>query len=285
MAVLWWIVILMLAIKAISYLLRWYEVTGEAAFRAPSGVGDQFRRIGGGIVPFLGEFASSLLSMAIWLVETPYRLLTRASGRLDGVGLGTRPVVLVHGFFLTPWSLWLFRRSLLKAGLGPVYLLDYYPALGEIDGFVRQLAELVDRVAPDGRVDLVAHSMGGLIAARYMGEKPERVGRLVAVGTPFHGTRLWAMSVGRALPQMRPGSDFLLQTRQGVAGRLERVTCVYSRFDQIILPYRSSHLEGADSVVVDGLGHNALLFSPTVRRAVVAALVAPNSDGASPEKR
>ncbi len=270
-----------LCIKTVSYLLRWYEVSGSGAVPPASGVGAQLARIGAGIPPFLWEVACTLITYAVWLVESPLRLVFRpflttekTAGR--SASRTGQPVILVHGFFMTPWSLWFLYWGLRRAGCGPVYLLDYRPALGEIDGFVSQLAALIDGLGPGGSVDLVGHSMGGLIAARYMGSHPDRVRRLVTIGTPFHGTRLWAMSVGRSLPQMRPGCDFLTATRSALAGRMDRVTCVYSRFDQIILPYQSSRLEGAHNVVLDGLGHNALLLSRGVLKAVGSGLLENN---------
>lgn len=269
------VVLLVLAVillaKCGSYLLRWYEVTGAEDFVAAG----RYRQMARGVLPFLREYLATLPVALVWCVEMPVRLATRLR---PGAGPcpadGGVPIVLVHGFSLTPGSmayLWLRVRSLGR----PVHLLDYHPMLGEIDGFARQLADLVDQVAGAGPVDVVGHSMGGLIAARYMADHPGRVRALVAIGTPFHGTRLWAMSVGRCLPQMRPGSAFLtdLAARPGFPGG-SRVTCVYSDFDQVVLPYRSCHLDapGVHNVALTGLGHAALLMSPRVAAETVAAL-------------
>jgi pimeloyl-ACP methyl ester carboxylesterase len=269
---------LLLVVKSGSYLLRWYDVTGEPGFD-PGGPARRAARVLAGLAPFLGEYLASLAVYGVWCVETPLRLLLRpfSKGRPAlPADPGARPVILVHGFFTTPWSMGFLWLDLRRRGVGPLHLLDYHPALGPIERFAAQLAALVERVAgPDGQVDVIAHSMGGLVAARYARDHPRRVANLVALGTPFHGTRLWAMSVGASLPQMRPGSAFLAETveRDGFPGPT-RLTSIYSRFEQIVLPCRSSRVDkpGVANVELGGLGHNALLLSPRVARRVAAAL-------------
>jgi pimeloyl-ACP methyl ester carboxylesterase len=280
------VLLVLVLVKGVTYLLRWYEVTGAPDFSDPAPAA-RLRRLGAGVLPFLRECLATAVTGVVWCVEVPLRpLLRRRPGadRPRPAPPDRTPVILVHGFSLTPWSLWFLRLALRRRGVGPLYLLDYHPMFGPIEGFAAQLAALVERVAGDGEnetprpVDVVAHSMGGLVAARYMVDHPGRVRRLVAIGTPFHGTRLWAMSVGRSLPQMRPGSPFLTETvvRSGFPGAAA-LTSIHSRFDQIILPHTSSRVErdGVRNVEVGGLGHNALLLSPRVAREVLAALAAP----------
>lgn len=265
----------LLFFKGIGALLRWYEVTNDPDF-VPVG---RLRHWARGLLPFLREYASTLVVGAIWLMDMPWRAFRRLKPGPDVLPAspGAVPVILLHGFSLTPWTLvliWLRLRS-----RGPLHFLDFHPMLGGIDTFAVQLGELVDRVAGSGPgagpVDVVGHSMGGLIAARYMIGHPGRVRALVAIGTPFHGTRLWAMSVGRCLPQMRPGGPFLREILEHPAfpGRT-RVTCIYSDFDQVVLPWRSSRLElpGVRNVALSGLGHVALLLSPRVASETAAAL-------------
>lgn len=267
----------LLLVKVAAYLVRWYEVTGRPETRVPERLLGRLVRLLAGVPGFLGEYLATLVVAAIWVLEAPLRWVSRRFAQAPRKPPGTgRPIVLVHGFFLTPWSMALLRLRLARLGR-PVYLLDYHPWYGDIPGFVDQLEALVNHLPDnaDDKVDLVAHSMGGLIAARFVGHHPGRVRRLVAVGTPFHGTRLWAMSVGASLARMRPGSPFLNETLDPSRFPGEtRVTSIYSRFDQIILPCESSVLPGeqTQNMVVDGLGHTALLFSPWAARLVVDAV-------------
>jgi pimeloyl-ACP methyl ester carboxylesterase len=269
----------LLFFKGIGALLRWYEVTNAPDYVAAG----RLRHLARGALPFLREYGSTLVIGAIWLVDMPWRLYRRVRPDPDLVPAspGTVPVILVHGFSLTPWTMVLIWLRLRSRGHGPLHFLDYHPILGGIDAFAAQLGELVDRVAGSGPgagpVDVVGHSMGGLIAAHYMIGHPGRVRTLVAIGTPFHGTRLWAMSVGRCLPQMRPGGPFLRELLDHPAfPGATRITCIQSAFDQVVLPWTSSRLElpGVRNVPLAGLGHVALILSPRVASETVAALAA-----------
>ncbi len=129
--------------------------------------------------------------------------------RLTALARPTRhPVVLAHGFGgfdrigLRGRGLAYFRgvpERLQAAGV-EVHVLRMSP-LGSIPARARQLAEQVDRLGAD-RVNIVAHSMGGL-DARYaiaaLGIGP-RVASLTTIGTPHHGTPLADLGASLLLP-------------------------------------------------------------------------------------
>src|SRR4051812_34967896 len=79
-----------------------------------------------------------------------------------------RPVVLLHGFGLTQTSWLVLGRRLARRGLGPLYGTTYF-SLQSVRTSAEQLAAFVDQIcARTGaeRVDVIAHSMGGVVA-RY----------------------------------------------------------------------------------------------------------------------
>ncbi|MDH4229392.1 MAG: alpha/beta fold hydrolase [Nitrospirota bacterium] len=271
--------LLLLLFKVVAHVPRWIEISNRPEYIHPEGIVPWLAQLAPGALPVLADALSTVVIFFIWMGETPYRWLQRQLGSLLVVrpGDGT-PVVLVHGFFLTPFSmvyLWLRLRAHPAFWGRPLYLLDYHPSLAGIDHFVTQLDALLTGVSPSRQVDIVAHSMGGLIAARYIGFHPGRVRRLVTVGTPFAGTRTWALSTGQSLAQMRPGSEFLRET----TGHPEfpgatAVTSIYSRFDHVVLPFDSSRLShaGVTNIELQGIDHGALLFHPRVAERVVQAL-------------
>lgn len=279
MSVLWVLTGLFL-FKALGQVPRLVEVTNRDSYQPPPTPRAWLRGVLGAVPPLLVEAAGTVVVFLVWAVESPVRAWMRRAARppepTAGVGV---PVILIHGYFLTPWTLGVLWWRLRSTGR-PLYFLDYHPAFADIDRFVAQLAELVQRVChaegPEPRpVDVVAHSMGGLIAARYIGRHPGRVRRLVAVGSPFGGTRTWGLSPGHAVAQMRPGSEFLRETvlSGGFPGETQ-VTSIYSTFDQTIVPCESSRLEGegVENVELEGVGHTVLPLHPSVAVAVVRAL-------------
>lgn len=132
------------------------------------------------------------------------------------------------------------------------------------------------REATHGRVDIVAHSAGGLAARYYVkflgGDR--RVRTLVTLGTPHHGTITsflapWATVARQTLPD----SEFLRQLNEGgevVPG--VRFTSIYSSTDGIIVPPSSAILEGATNVRVTGTTHWGFLWRPKVYRAIRQAI-------------
>jgi len=116
---------------------------------------------------------------------------------------GERTVLLVHGYGSTGSLTWAengWERSLVRLGYGvlipdlrghggsdkPVDPTGYSPAL-----FAGDLVALLDELGLD-EVDVVAHSMGGIVALALAESSPDRVRSLVLCGTglsdPF-GTR------------------------------------------------------------------------------------------------
>src|SRR5436309_3036015 len=103
------------------------------------------------------------------------------------------PVVLVHGFFGDPTNFLLLRRYLAAHGMRNFAAFSYPPRL-DYQRLAPRLGDLIDTIclatgAPE--VDLVGHSLGGLIA-RYLVEmpRPSRVRRLVTLGAPYFATPL-----------------------------------------------------------------------------------------------
>ena len=82
------------------------------------------------------------------------------------------------------------------------------PAIKGIDDLVRMVAARMD----DGPVDLVAQSMGGIIAARLAIEQPQNVRRLVLTVTSGGvdmaglGASDWREGYRKSFPRAQPGS-------------------------------------------------------------------------------
>lgn len=185
------------------------------------------------------------------------------------------PVLLVHGVLCNA-GVWLGMRGWLRArGVGPIYTLDLAPPLQSIEGFADQLARKIDTIlAQTGarRVSLVGHSMGGLVARAYLRRYGEsRIARVVTIGAPHAGSVLAWLLPGRSLAQMRPGNPWL---RELDATPLPAVpfTSIWSWHDSMVAPQLSSNLEGARSIAITGVGHNALLRDRGVAELVAQAL-------------
>lgn len=200
-------------------------------------------------------------------------------GRRLARGEGT-PVVVVHGYTQNRVDFLRIARGLARAGLGPVYGFNY-PWFASVRSNARRLARFCDGVRREtggARVDLVAHSLGGLVAMEYVHDDgPDHVRRLVTIASPHAGIAWRGPIVGAGGSQMRHGSAFLVER----ARREVPVPClsVYSSHDNIVHPPATSMLvgRGARDHAVAHVGHLAILFDPGVVRAVVDFLGAPDA--------
>jgi pimeloyl-ACP methyl ester carboxylesterase len=130
------------------------------------------------------------------------------------------PIVLVHGFAGWSQGLLPLERYLRAATGREVVRLRLGAGFDGIEPLAQRAAASIERIAAEWRgraVDVVGHSMGGLVAT-YAAKHPDRsarVRRIVTLGTPHRGTALalsGARVLGRvaaSLAQMVPGCAFL----------------------------------------------------------------------------
>ena len=180
-----------------------------------------------------------------------------------------RTVVLVHGYLGNRSSFFPLAAYLKALGVGRLLPVSYSAGRG-VERAAVDLRDQLKRQVRGGRIDLVCHSLGGVIARVYLqllgGSR--RVDRCITLGTPHRGTynAYWLLSrVGR---ELRPDSrlfERLAATR--AAARGVRFSSIVAGSDNIVIP-RVFSAADEDVVHVPDLGHLGLLFSPTVFRAV-----------------
>ena len=118
------------------------------------------------------------------------------SGPRDG-----RVVVLVHGGGLATLDAWtplkrFMNRRVLRYDLYGQGRSDRPHVAYDPDLFDRQLDQLLARLGISGEIDLVGHSMGGLIAATYAARHPERIGSLTLIAPAGVETRMhWTVKM------------------------------------------------------------------------------------------
>jgi len=201
-------------------------------------------------------------------------------GRRMAGGSGT-PVVVIHGYTQNRVDFLRIARACGRAGLGPVYGFNY-PWFASVPASAGRLARFVEGVRREtgaDRVDLVAHSLGGLVALEYLHEAGTgHVRRLVTIASPHAGVAWRGPILGAVGAQMREGCTYLVE-RASRALPVPSLS-IYSTHDNVVHPPATSALAtrgGRDHSVSD-VGHLAILFDPGVVRAVVAFLGAKADD-------
>jgi triacylglycerol esterase/lipase EstA (alpha/beta hydrolase family) len=177
------------------------------------------------------------------------------------------PVLLLHGVLCNA-GVWVgLRRFLAQEGIGPVYTLSYGPPLASIELFAEQTAAKIESIlAITGATSLaiVGHSMGGLVARAYLRRHGgDRVGLLMTLGTPHHGSVLAWLFPGLCMGQLRPGNAWLAElNRDEEYSPPARTVSLWSWHDSMVAPQTSARLGATANIELTGVGHNALLGDP-----------------------
>ena len=223
-----------------------------------------------GTLAWLGAFLREAAVTALLVLTVPLGV-RRHRVRSLGDGQARRPVVLLHGWAQhTANFLWLARR-LRRDGWLDVYSVRHTALGGDIERSAARLGDVIDgirRTCGASHVDVVAHSMGGLVARAYVRARgaASGIGRLITLGTPHQGTRVFSwLGVEPMLVQMRPESPLL--SRLGAddpVPALVDCTAIYSVDDALVVPSTAAYYPGAFNIELRGLGHMSMLFSPRV---------------------
>ncbi len=184
-----------------------------------------------------------------------------------------RTVVLVHGYLANRSTLFPVAAYLRVRGVKQVLSFNYSSNAG-IEQAARALRDYLRRHVRGGRIDLVCHSLGGLVARVYIQELggARRVDRCVTLGTPHRGTynSYWLNS--RVGSELRPDSR-LLSRLHGSRAKAEgvRFISLVAGSDNLVIPrvFASHERE----IYIPDLGHVSMLFSPRVLRTVADYLV------------
>jgi hypothetical protein len=228
----------------------------------------------------LRRLREGLRNAGSWLLDYRYAVLGQVRAALsrtqpDDFATGeAAPVLIVPGIYES----WHFMRPLidvLHANGHPVHVVTplhtnrrpVVPSAGIVADYLR------DRDLHD--VVIVAHSKGGLIGKYLMTQlDPEgRVVRLIAVSTPFSGSRYARFML---MPSLRAfaGSNPHLAALAADDSLNNKVVSIFGRFDPHIP--EGSVLPGAENVLIDTGGHFRILSHPDTHRHVLRAAAAPH---------
>ena len=251
------------------------------------------RWIGGAPKRWLGKRSAVAQDLAGGSDGLKYlRHLVRGNRRerdvsFDGIAENTRPVLLIHGFMGTRGSMYPLEKRLEDDGfcvfsfnLGLINVKDIRSSAFRIH---RKIEAILAQTNVN-EIDVVGHSMGGLIGLYYIkklgGHK--RVKRFVLMGSPVNGT--WVALAGIATLglyststwQLLPRSSFLDELHQGPLPTDVEIHTLSAARDWVCPP-PSTRLRGSTSHSVK-LGHSSLVISPEVYEHISSILQQPDQD-------
>jgi pimeloyl-ACP methyl ester carboxylesterase len=190
------------------------------------------------------------------------------------------PILLVHGYPSNPAVLWPLIVRFRKKGFTNIHAITLIPFWRSMRNYANQISCAVDEILARcrcDRLDIVAHSMGGLAAAHYLKDLggKEKVRRFVALATPFRGTHVAHLGLGVCTLQMCPRSRFLTELDFKPENVAEVSICsLRAGLDEYVVPHDSSILdEPSKNIQFEYLGHASILFSEEVAQRIMQVLV------------
>ena len=194
-----------------------------------------------------------------------------------------RAVLLIPGFLSGDWSMLIMSSWLRRIGYTPHMSginFNIHHSEHLIAGLRKRLA--VVRAQSAGRVSLVGHSRGGVLAKVLSSRVPDSVEQVIGLGSPFADqfdvAALTSVAVGvaRTAGQLATGRTFHTEGR--FAHELRQppavpTTSIYTKSDEIV-NFRSCLRPDIPAVSVWG-GHNGLVVNPEVYRLLGRLLARP----------
>jgi pimeloyl-ACP methyl ester carboxylesterase len=204
-------------------------------------------------------------------VSQPLVPLFYAVGRRMGSGTGDVPVVCVHGYMQNRVDFVALARQLERTGAGAIYGFNY-PWFDTVEKNAARLSRFVEGVRREQgveRVDIVAHSLGGIVAMRMLRDGGDKVVRkCVTIASPHAGVAWRGPILGACGPHLRAASAIVIERAEEQVS----IPClsVYSTHDNVVHPPESSSLvkRGGSDLVLGGVGHLSILFSREAMGAV-----------------
>ena len=190
------------------------------------------------------------------------------------------PILFLHGLLHNTSTFAWIKQKLTLAGWHRFHALNLSTTQHTIAQMSEQVLEAIEKARADfgvRQVDIVAHSMGGILA-RYaiqvLGAGPS-VRTLITLGTPHQGTELSRYSWIRNLKELAPESETIRALQSAPALTGTQACAVSGSLDVLLRPSQSAYWKGVRNIRLRGVGHAGLLFSNRVVQIISAHLNPP----------
>lgn len=256
-----------LVVVLLSYAIFWYEAVNNNSALLEK----RFTRRNLWIVASL--IISELFYDLVTISSIPFGFIRKKTPFLTR---GETPVLLLHGLFVNKASWFWFKYQLRRQGFNNVVTMNLSSWHSE-EVLTELVAKKVDELRHQigvNKVHIIGHSMGGMIARNYVQLRGghDKVENLLCLGSPHHGSKLAAFTLDPLGKLLIPNSIFLQRLKNAPIAENVRTTNIYTTHDNMVLPTDSCRISWGKNIVLDHMGHTALIYRKAPLKAAITAL-------------
>lgn len=206
---------------------------------------------------------------ATYIIGKTFILRVEPKHYTDHIVEAKIPIILISGI-LEKWHFLKYFADALSELGHPIYVIGH---LGYNNKEIFHSAKMVRDFVEEKNLKniiILAHSKGGLIGKEFLlyHNNDERVIGLIALATPFQGSKIARFMPSRAFRELAYNGSVL--KNQNIHTEVNtKIISIYGSFDNHIWPGDSSRLDGAENIEVPVYGHHKILASKKVRKIIM----------------
>lgn len=219
---------------------------------------------------------SAGISLVIAIFTRPFTFLCNLPlPRKNG---DNTPILMVHGLYhnKTAWLLMRYRLNL--AGFSNLHTWQYNSFTTSYPELVLELADIISKLhkKTGQKIILTGHSLGGLLScgAANTPEIEKLCAGIITLGTPYKGSNLAAIAIGRLGRSLHPQSGLFNGVNAIKYPPNIPKTAIISPTDEMVLPWKNLKPDSGtwDIIRCRAMGHVAMLYSAETSAIVIRAI-------------
>ena len=188
---------------------------------------------------------------------------------LNFVLKGKVPVILIPGIS-NKWGFLKHLGDSISLKGYPVYVADKLKFnFLDIPNSAKIVREIIDENNLENAI-IIGHSKGGLIGKYFLihENKDNKIKGLIAIATPFSGSRLAKSSLRESFRELTPNSK-IIQELDSHKEVNSKIVSIMPEFDNHVWSEKGSYLNGALNIKVPVKGHHKIVFDKNVIERII----------------
>ncbi len=192
------------------------------------------------------------------------------------------PLLFIHGIFHNGSAFVWMRQNLALRGLTDLHELNLRTTFHTIPQMAEQVGAAVGRLQEKygvDQVDIVAHSLGGIVSRYYVQilKGDGEVRTLVTLGSPHRGTQWSRFAPLKRHRELSPGSETFRRLAGCRPPRRTQAIAISGSYDILMRPTGTEWWPGVRNIRLNRVGHTGLLFSNRVAEIIIAHVRKPET--------